>query len=1028
MRRPYFLPLLSGLFMFIAHAAALRAQDLASLSVTILDQSSSAIGGAQLRLKNQRTGLVRLSVSTDSGTSVLPGLPAAGYELDVEADRFAPYRSALVLTVGQLASLNIVLQLAGVTAQVEVHAAAQSVDAERSELSQVIDTRAIGDLPIAGRDFIDFVLLTPSANVGRSTAVGSQSPFTETVLELSFGGLRETHSSLFSLDGIDYTTSISGVQRLSPSQDWVQEFRVIASPNSADFGRNLGSVVNTLAKSGTNQVHGSLYDFFRNNKLDATNVLAAPGFNTLRFQQFGANIGGPIRQQKNFYFAGYEGQRRAESPVYSSFILSCTDGAACLGPGTPSINAVKRSLGLQAESLGSILGIDDFDKFLLKSTNVLTGRATLDISYLWNDDRKQHTPGAPPGQGLPSSFRNNPVRDQNLSANLFRLLGAASSSETLLNFGNRNFHLEPVGAGFEPAITITDLLNVGGFQGSVRRYDEKHFQAIQTFAFLRGPHSLKFGGEFHPVWIGAQTTFTSPGFAVFTPQSFFGAPPFDLPPFGPGTAVQFLFLEPRQFLGQQVPQRTLPFETGLYTGPAAPAFADATHLAFWHKLLALSAQDQWKIRPNLTFSAGLRYDVDLFPSANDIRITGGLHPTNWRNIQPRTGLAYSFRGGLGVIRAGFGLFTGPFDYSDLLVSWQGAAALSYMHQSVLPGFSDPAANLIGFGVSGIVGASGPIAGAAAFRNFAQNGIYPSPASLQQFPLGYAKRHFDSAYAEQASLEIENQVASDLFVSLAYRHTHALKLPLYFSINAIPNGTLPNGIQAFTPADPNFGFTLYASPSAYSSYDAGTLSLRKNFSGHYSALANYVYAKSIDLTTDVQLTGAPMNYLNPRLDRAPGDNDVRHRFAMALLAETPSNWSALLRNFKASALTTLQTPRRYTLFAGFDVNGDGFPFSDRVGLIGRNTYRGKPSYTTDVRLQRSLALNDRFQLQASIEAFNLFNRPNLLDVDTVYGAAEFLGPVPKRFGDSIISPANPTFGSPRFVVPARQLQLSLRLNF
>src|SRR4029077_7169419 len=138
-------PLFSGLFMFFAHAATLRTQDLASLSVTILDPSGSAIGGAQVGLKNQQTGLVRLSVSTDSGTSVLPGLPAGGYQLEVEADRFDPYRSALVLSVGQLASLNIVLSLAGVQTQVEVKAAAQSVDADRSELSQVIDNHAIGD-------------------------------------------------------------------------------------------------------------------------------------------------------------------------------------------------------------------------------------------------------------------------------------------------------------------------------------------------------------------------------------------------------------------------------------------------------------------------------------------------------------------------------------------------------------------------------------------------------------------------------------------------------------------------------------------------------------------------------------------------------------------------------------------------------------------------------------------------------------------------------------------------------------------
>ena len=122
----------------------------------------------------------------------------------------------------------------------------------------------------------------------------------------------------------------------------------------------------------------------------------------------------------------------------------------------------------------------------------------------------------------------------------------------------------------------------------------------------------------------------------------------------------------------------------------------------------------------------------------------------------------------------------------------------------------------------------------------------------------------------------------------------------------------------------------------------------------------------------------------------GDNDVRHRFVLTLLGESPNSWTPLLRNFKVSMLTTLQSPRYYTIFAGFDVNGDGFPFSDRVGPIGRNTYRGDASYTTDVRVQRVFRLSERVKAQASAEVFNLFNRQNVNAIDTVYGAPAFSG--------------------------------------
>ncbi|MGA8233817.1 MAG: TonB-dependent receptor [Candidatus Acidiferrales bacterium] len=1017
--------------LIFAGSMGIAAQELATLNVTVTDESGAVIPQASIALRNMETDAKRGRISSAAGVAVIPGLPAGNYELTVEASRFAAYKSPLTLTVGQIASFTAVLAVQGVTQQVAVHETEQGVDTGKSDVSQVIDTQNISDLPIAGRDFIDFVLLTPTANVGRSTAVGSQSPFTETVLQLSFGGLRETHSTFFGLDGVDYTTSISGVQRVSPSQDWVQEFRVVASPFTADYGRNLGSVVNTITKSGNNEVHGSAYEYFRNNDLDATNLLAAPDFNTLQFNQFGADAGGPIRQDKNFYFLGYEGQRRAESPLYSSFILHCIDTPNCLGPGTPSINQVKQTLGLQPENLGSILTIDNYDKLIAKSTNVLSDKTTLNAAFLFNDDRKQNVPGAAPGEGLPSSYRDNPVADQTAYGNLFHIFAPDFTSETVVSFARRTFNLNLTGAGYEPSIMVPDLLDSGGFQGSVHYYREQHFETAENLTYIHGNHTFKFGGDYEPVWISAETTFMSPGFGVFTPQSFFGVAPFCGPPcgpFGPGTAVEFLFLEPRQYFGAQVPQRTLPFQSGIYSGPAAEAFANSTDLNFRHQLSALYGQDTWKARPDLTITIGLRYDVDFLPSAQAVRVIGKLSPTNYGNVQPRAGLAYSFRGGKGVVRAGFGLFTGPFDYSDIMVTWQGASPFTAMNQPLIPEFSNPANDLVGFGASGIVGTSGPFLAGQAFNTFAHTGAYPAPGELQQFPLGFSKLKFPNAYAEQASLEIENEIAKDTFLSLGYQYIHALDLPIYYSINGLPNGTLPDGVQLFTPADTNFGFALYATPSAYSEYNAGTVSLRKNFAQYYSVLANYTFSKSIDIGTDVQLQDTPMDYLDPKLDRAVSDNDVRQRLVLTALGETPSRWPLLFRNFKASVLTTLESPLYYTILAGFDVNGDQFPFNDRVGNIGRNTYRGDPSYTTDVRLQRLLHFTERFQGQASVEVFNLFNRVNVNAIDTVYGAADFAGPIPRAYGDGVTSPDNPTFGSPTYVAPARQIQFSLRVIF
>jgi len=1023
-------------------------QELATLKVTVNDQTGAVIPGATVTIKNAKTGVNRSDVTESHGLSVIPGIPPGNYELTVVAKGFTLRKLPISLSVGQTASAVVTLGVT-VTEEVQVQDVIRGIDTEKSDVSQVIDTPKINDLPISGRDFIDFVLLTPSVNVGRSTAVGAQSPFTETVLKLSFGGVRESHTSFFALDGIDYTTSISGVQRISPSQDWVQEFRVVESPYAADTGRNLGSVVNTITKSGTNDVHGSAYEFFRTNKLDAKNLLAAPGFDTLRFNQFGGTLGGPIRKEKSFYFVGYEGQRRADSPLYSSFILNSIGG----------INAVKQSLGLQPERLNSFLTIDDYDKAIVKANNILSDKTFLNITYLLNDSRKQNARGAAPGEGLPSSYRDNPVRDQTIYGNLIHVFSHNLTSETLVQYGNRNFNLEPKGLGFEPALGIPDLMSSGGFVGSVRRYKEQHFQLADNLTYAHGNHTFKFGGEIQPIWTSTQVTLFSPGFAIFSPQSFFGAPPFDgtIPGTGPGTPVAFLFLEPRSLFGQQVPPRDPNFENGLYAGPSEQVFNDATSVSYRHMLWSSYIQDQWKARSNLSFTFGVRYDVDNFPPGSELKQIGGFHPTNYNNIQPRASFAYAFHGGKGVVRGGFGLFDGPFVYSDVLVSWVGASEFSYMNQPFLPEFKNPSQNLIGFGPSGAVGEA-PIPGLlrADFMNFVATGTYPSPNFLAQVPLGYAQKKFNQPFSEQASLEIEHQVGKDLYVSLGYQWMHASRLPVYTSINGDCPGhveancpRLPSGKEYFCnagttaacpapsppgvptaggPADPGFGFVLYVKPIGFSLYNAGTLSVRKALSHHFNFLANYTWSKSIDIATTVNLPNTPENYLHPEFDRAVGDNDVRHRFTLAFLTESPKQWPIVVRDFKLSILSSLQSARFFSVNAGFDTNGDGFPFPDRVGNTPRNYYKGDRYYDTDLRVQRVIPFTERIKGEASIEFFNLLNRPNVEDIDHVYGLADFAGPLPKQFGDHVSSPANPTFGAPKFVAPARQIQLSFRITF
>lgn len=302
---------LPRMLLLFAAAVPLHGQQFATLNLTVTDPAGSVVPQANVSVRNVDTGVVRTAVSDKLGLTVIPGLPAGEYQLTASAEAFTSYETPLTLTLSQTASLRITLRIRAATEQVEVRDTAAGVDKEQTEGSQVIAPEQIADLPISDRDFIDFVLLTPTATVGRDSSTAAQSAFQETVLEISFGGLRETHSVFYGLDGVNYTTTVSGVQRVSPSLDWVQEFRVVDGPDAAGGGLNLGAAVNTITKSGTDDLHGSVYEYARNNVADASNLLSAPGFNALRFNQFGATLGGPLRKDKAFYFAGYEGDRKS---------------------------------------------------------------------------------------------------------------------------------------------------------------------------------------------------------------------------------------------------------------------------------------------------------------------------------------------------------------------------------------------------------------------------------------------------------------------------------------------------------------------------------------------------------------------------------------------------------------------------------------------------------------------------------------------------------------------------------------------
>ena len=314
----------------------------AQLNGTVQDASGGVVVNANVSMRNLDTNRSNTVTTNASGYYVVPNLPPGPYELKVTYSGFEPHsQSGVQLTVGQTATLDVTLAVQGRRETVEVTLAAPAIEPTRTELSSVIESKQINSLPISGRLFTDFALLTPGVSSGR-TSVGSTITEFE-VTRVSFAGMRDL-SNQVTVDGADNINTVTGSQRATPSQEAVQEFRVVNNSFGAEYGRALGGIVNIITKSGTNNLHGSVYDYFQNSKLNARSLLQpAPQSKVLRQNQFGVTLGGPLRKDKTFFFANYEGQRRGEAPTYPASFLN----------NLALINASKAALGIARRTRGS---------------------------------------------------------------------------------------------------------------------------------------------------------------------------------------------------------------------------------------------------------------------------------------------------------------------------------------------------------------------------------------------------------------------------------------------------------------------------------------------------------------------------------------------------------------------------------------------------------------------------------------------------------------------------------------------------
>ena len=688
----------------------------ATLIGTVKDASGGAVVKASVTLRDTGTNRAYPVTTNESGLYILASVPPGTYDLTVEASGFSKFvQTGIVLTVGQTANADVSLKVASGEQNVVVTTETPVIETTKTEISQVVQPQQIQSLPISGRLFTDFALLTPGVATSR-TSLGTTFTDFETT-QISFGGMRSFSNEIM-VDGADFISMHTGVQRVTPPQESVQEFRVVNNSFGTEYGRAAGGIVNIVTKSGTNTIHGSVYEYFQNSGMDARGLLQpAPLPHELRQNSFGGTLGGPIRKDKTFFFINYEGKRRAESPSYPPDLVN----------NLQLIDDTKKVLGLAPEGCSTGLSSctatnSSYLNGFLKTDNEDTGFARLDnqigqnnhlgIRYNVGDTRAdgelvgQTLDGG--GIGVPSGGRNLLVRDQSVFGTLDTTLRPNLINSALVQWAQRHYNFP--GATGQPDFSITNDLELGHNFGTDDQKYERRIQLGDSLSWIKGTHVIKFGFDGNYIW----DSDTFPGFTpvrAIVPSAGpnpidclanfawgygqkYGVPiPADVVTagspattgcpvagtgFAPGSkgdnGVVFTYAgtplptSPTACSGSATaptpcaPLVTVaggnPLNTSTWANAFPPSlFGNYTHIinhGYWGWFI----QDAWRVTPKLTFNYGLRWDFEsgLSQYVNN----------DYRGWQPRVGLAYS-PDSKTVIRAGFGMFYDRYDMTFFFV-------------------------------------------------------------------------------------------------------------------------------------------------------------------------------------------------------------------------------------------------------------------------------------------------------------------------------------------------------------------------
>jgi hypothetical protein len=1045
----------------------LAAQDATgALHGTVLDPTGRRIAQASIVVVNTATGLRFTSTTDAEGSFTLDLLPPGGYSARVTAEGMSPQVTPqLQVDVGGTTALDFHLTVAGAHETVTVSAEPTLVETQPNGVSTLLDQRALGDFPLNGRRFSDLALFSPGVTQDPRSLDSSTNG------DLSFGGIRGFQNS-FLIDGGDYNNAFFAQPRgrdrapYEISTDVVQEFRVSTTAYGAEQGRSGGAVINVVTKSGSNHLHGTAFYYFRDSSLGADDpFLAFKPHN--RQQQFGGTIGGPLKRNKVFFFAGFD-QHIFHEPDVVEFVNGSSQvipqpGTGPYMPGDYEASdqalvfaAAAQLTSLAGEYPAAQLGDTSYAKLDINITPRNQLALKVNTTRYWGANNVFLDPASPitydsisdNGEELVSTETGSLSLTSSLTPRWISHLRAQFSRDLQQSYSNTANVL----------IRIPDILDGIGRSDLLPRETREHrLHLAETMSHEGSRNAWKFGGDALITWIYDFFPSQQSGEYLFYPLK---VNPYTFQPMEAG-----LELTPLRAYAHQVPHYYLQSFGGAASNPNTNEYA-----AF--------AQDTIRITNRLALNLGVRWDLQTFTTAglvsNPLFPPAGKVPFQPYNFAPRAGIAYSFGNTRPfVVRAGYGIFFVriPQIYNSTIQTENGITDsqvflnnTNYYDQQVFPTYPNPLVSCPLVAVSCSLPAGFTQGVSNEVSAFAPNFVTPR--------------------VQQASLTFEKEVAGQTTIAVSFlsvRGEHliraldvnlppptALTYPIFDSTGSIFQGgyytvdsfatwqftqsltcPFPPCINPLGRPIAQLGAIDEYQSAASSYYNGATLSINRRVShGAYLRLA-YTYARAIDDGQDALVAGQPatvQNSYDPSAERGPSVTDQRQRLVAAFSVE-PRPFhrghevaGRFFNDWKMSSVITYGSGRPFTATVDGDPNQDGNDLNDRLPGYTRNAFTGPDYATVDLRLGRIIHIHERCKLELSADAFNLFNRDNQRVTITSNG---FLSPA-STFVQSYVTATTTTtsnlapypgyyelptdFTKPNAAFAPRQIQLALKLIF